>query len=721
MKKKLGYWQKAFLISLTVGLIILGIRYGLYFGFDIKLEEMFVGVQQEAFPDQCSSTETGTTSNSFKCPNDASSCSATITLDCTKSTIEPKVIFRTNALVYNGRIYSSTTDLRNTYSSKWLAVDTSNSGVLTGFVYSGYGSSTPSRCSYAGTIPITKLDGTKLVTKDGLNVALYSKSGSTYLYLCQDSKYVFFVPDLSSISIEKSATETEPYKSNNQEIVDGTANSYQCSSSTSGSVSKLISYTGSVPGTKTDTITLSKDQTLNWNGEIKYSITKIKQSECTKNVAVSGTNDKYYECISDSYGCGILSTVQKSCSPNLFDGATGTCQLPTTCKASNGQILNKGQSICVDDYTLEKCSTTTPPSISIQEVTQEGYICEGGVIKPAYNVDIKINGLTTTSIVSEIGKKIIIDVLISGTSDNKRIPVTASIEGTSVSQTRLTGDTTLTAGKVTLELDSPTEGYHTIKIFIDHPKSDYTKEYDLRVTTGLTLNLYTDNPIQYDNDYIEVRLDAYKSNENKRLIDYDYEAYFNSKKVNAYVVEPSGKNLIFLFDLTGDGTLRIRAKGTDETGITTDWTEFTEITTKETTITITPTFKSGVCPGTLENTFTTTNSVGDLIDTQNIVEIVSPLQGVSTKLSPIRVSEGTYKFTHNFAEGGQYTIKVTSTSEYGLYELGDGLGVPVSILAGCGDNPDNPDDPDTNWLMYIIFAVIIGVIVLMIVLMRKKK
>lgn len=696
-----SYWKKAFFISLAVALIILGLRYALFYGFDIRLEQMFTGVEQATFPSQCIVTENGISSNSFICPSDASSCIATITLSCSTQVSGQQVVFRG----------SSQTGVPMT-----IAVDSNYDGSLEAWSRgTSYGScsGTPSRAYEVLTY---------LPEPYQSNYA-YVYNGKVAVCDVQDGKGLYYgLGGQISTSINPIEGESCDFSQGFIRCL-GSINAYQCSQDVTGSVSKTITYSGANPGSKIEQITLTPNQKINWIGAIDYEIKRTEQSECTKNMPVSGTNDKYYECVADNNGCGVLSTIQKSCSPNLFDATTGTCQIPTTCKASNGQILNKGQTVCINKYTLEKCSTGSPPSISTQEVTQEGYICEGGVIKPAYTLDIKINGLSSSSVVAETGAKIKIDVIMFGTANNKRIPVTASIDGTAISQTRYTGDTSLTAGKVSLELDSPGEGYHNIKIFIDHPDADYLKIYELRVTSGLNLNLYTDNPTQYDNEYVELRLDAYKAGENKRLTDYQYEAYFNNNRIYADVVEPSGKNLIFLFRVKGDGILRMRAKGTDETGITTDWTSFKEINVKETTISINTNFQSGICPGTVQNTFTTTDNVGNLIDTQNSILIESPLGGKTTLISPTKISTGEYKFTYTFTDAGLYTIKLTSTSNYGVFELGDGLGEPVTILANCGGSPGGGGgvEPGTNWLMYIIFAVIIGIIILVIILMRKKR
>lgn len=668
-------------IIIPIILIVLSLSIGIYF---------ILQTPQSIIPSQCYLTEEGSTSGTYKCPTDASSCVLTLSLDCSTQVSTPKVVFRTNG--------------------NWIAWDYDSDGDLD--CYSIKSNPSPS-CNIPFTNKIllpqlSPIGGGKFLY--GSSSTVFTKKTEVESNYCADIRYLSGTGCNTAISTQGS----EYY-----EIISGTGDSYQCSESITGSISKVISYSGSVPGTKTETITLSPGQTISWNGQIDYEIKKVKNSECTQNVKVSSTS--YYKCIIGSDGCGYIDKSQViSCGDMLFNEIIGECQVPTTCIASNGQVLNKGQAVCIDKYTLEKCSTTSPPTLSVQEVINEGDICADGMIKPAYKITTSINNLAGDSIVAETNSLLKINLAITDTSNNKRIPVSASIVGTGISKSGLTGDTSLTAGKITLELTTPNEGYYTLRITVNHPDGTYTKDYELRVTSGLTLNLYADNPIQYDNQDIQVRLDAYKSAENKRLKDWDIEAYFNSQKVTPSFTEYSGKNLIFYFDLDGDGVLRIRANGQDETELWSGWTDYTEITVKETTISINTDFKTGVCPGIIENKFTTMDSNGNLIDTQNSVLIQEPLGGKTSSVTPARISKGSYKFNYNFVEGGLYTIKVTSTSDYGVYELGDGLGEPVTILGGSACSGGGEEEK-TNYLMYVIFGVIIGVIVLVIIMLRRKK
>jgi hypothetical protein len=659
---------------------------------------------QSIIPSQCTISTGGTTTGSFPCPSD-SSCIATVKLDCTKSSIEPKVIFRTNALVYNGRIYSSTTDLRNTYSNKWLAVDTSNSGVLTGFVYSGYGSSTPSRCTYAGTIAITKLDGTKLVTKDGLDVALYSKSGTTYLYLCQGSKYVSFVPDLTSISIEKSATETEPYSLNNQEIVDGTANIYQCSQSVTGSKTKLINYSGPVPGFTKESFALTSGQSINWVGDIEYTIGKTKTSECTKNVKVS--SNTYYLCITDSNGCGIVDKTQiQSCGTLLFNENTGLCETPTRCIASNGQIIQKGNTLCTSDLVLEKC--VTPPTIT-KETASSGKVCRDGKIVNAYTVSTSLSSLVLST-----SDKLKVEFVSDLTSKD----VTATIyKSSTVIQTK-TQQTS--SGKTSFTFDTLSVGYYTVKISFSDTHGDYEKTYDFQVTESLTVVLDAKSLTQFNNLPIEVMLKSYKSGNFKDLSDKQIEATFNGIAVSPETIEhPSLGLLVYYYNLKnkGDGNLRVRARGQDETGLWTDWTEYFQIEVKKASILISTEFINDKCTGTLENKFFTKDSQGNYINTNNIVKIDKPLGGSDTVSTT--GTNGKYSFSYNFIEGGLYIVRITSSNELGSSQLNAGQGQTINILTGTACNGG---DDDFDWKTLLIISVLvlgIGLFVYFVVIRRK--
>jgi hypothetical protein len=703
MEKNMKYWTKTFFIWLTVALIVLGLRYGLYYGFDVKLEQVFFGVEQETLliPETCSINTIGKSIGSFACPSTASGCLANVEMECTTQVSDQRVIFR---------------GASQTNFPSQVVVDANEDGALE--VYTRGQSyitctGTPSRASTLITYFPEPYQSNY--------VFLYS--GTLHVCDVPTGKAIKYVADGTlSTSVTPLDGESCDYTSGFIKCL-GTADAYQCSQSVTGSITKLITYSGSVKKTFNTTITMKPSQTITWNGASGSTIYTVKQqtktSACTYNKKATSTS--YYACTLDTDGCGQLATVPTICPNNqLFDDGTHLCTAPTTCPMTNGTILNTNQKICKDKYTLYSCFN--PPTFTITEVTKEGDICKNGVIGPAYTVTTTMNNLAGDIVVAETNSPLNINVAITGTTDNKRILVTASIVGKGISKSGYTGDTSLTAGKVLLELTTPSEGFYTLRITINHPDGTYIKDYELRVTSGLTLNLYADNPIQYDNAKIQVRLDAYKSGENKRLTDYQYEATFNGQRVNTSAVEPSGKNLILYFTLNGDGTLRIRAKGTDETGLTTDWTDYTEVTVKETTININTDFKTGICPGNVENRFTTTDSNNVLINTQNSVLVQEPLGGKMTVINPMKVSTGTYKFNYNFIEGGLYTIKVTSTSSYGTYELGDGLGEPITILSGsaCGGGGGG-DDPDTNWLMYIIFGVIIGVIILVVVMMKRKK
>ena len=50
-KTNKSYWTKMFLISVAALIVILALRYALFYGFDIRLEQIFTGgPQQTEFP-----------------------------------------------------------------------------------------------------------------------------------------------------------------------------------------------------------------------------------------------------------------------------------------------------------------------------------------------------------------------------------------------------------------------------------------------------------------------------------------------------------------------------------------------------------------------------------------------------------------------------------------------------------------------------------------------
>ena len=246
-KTNKSYWTKMFLISIAALLVILGLRYGLYYGFGLKLETMFTpGIQQTEFPAQCSiSTDGIATGNTYLCPSDASSCSVTVKLDCNTVVGNQQVIFRGSSQTGlpsqiavdfngNGAIESTEVYTRSTSYSQCIS-PTSNSIRLITYLPE------PFQTNYASIY----------ISRNQLSIC----QGSTaYNYVQGGTLSTSNVP-LAGESCDGSSGFIRCL---------GSTNIYQCTTSTTGSVIKAVTYSGNAAGSKTEIITLQPGQTIGW-------------------------------------------------------------------------------------------------------------------------------------------------------------------------------------------------------------------------------------------------------------------------------------------------------------------------------------------------------------------------------------------------------------------------------------------------------------------------
>ncbi len=635
----------------------------------------FFNTPQSIIPSQCTVSTGGTTTGSFSCPSD-SSCIATVKLDCNTQISAPKVIFRTNG--------------------NWIAWDYDSDGDLDCY-------SINSNPSPTCNIPFTNKILLPQLSPIARGKFLYGSSSTVFTKKTEvETNYCAGIRYLSGTGCN---TAVSPQGSEYYEITSGSANSYQCSQSVTGSKTKLISYSGSVPGFTKESFALSSGQKINWVGDIEYTISKAKTSECTKNVKV--TSNTYYLCITDSNGCGIIDRTQtQSCGTLLFNENTGLCETPTSCIASNGQIIQKGNTLCTSESVLEKC--ITPPTIT-KETASSGKVCRDGKIVDAYTVSTSLSSLVLST-----SDKLKVEFVSDLTSKD----ITATIyQSSTVIQTK-TQQTS--SGKTTFTFDTLSVGYYTVKISFSDTHGDYEKTYDFQVTESLTVVLDAKSLTQFNNLPIEVMLKSYKSGNFKDLSDKQIEATFNGIAVSPETIEhPSLGLLVYYYNLKnkGDGNLRVRARGQDETGLWTDWTEYFQIEVKKASILISTEFINDKCTGTLENKFFTKDSQGNYINTNNIVKIDKPLGGSDTVSTT--GTNGKYSFSYNFLEGGLYIVRITSSNELGSSQLNAGQGQTINILTGTACNGG---DDDFDWKTLLIISVLvlgIGLFVYFVVIRRK--
>lgn len=592
----------------------------------------------------------------YECPQDFK-CSVTPILVCNQEQTDQRVILRTNSPNFNPTSFGS--------GGVWISLDTNGDGALEGYVKT----TKQSQCIKDSQAVQNFFENR------GIGVDfIYKYNDKVFVCTSSTKSYEFEKTQLS----EDSIFPVEPYKSNQQEKYEGDL--YACS--------RVIK----IDGESKETISHYSDSPTSSSGKRgnTYSLTEGQKitSEGTGIFKVEYDSEYYEEPI-------------------------------TTCTAENNEVLNIGESTCLDQWTAEKC--LDPPQTQ-KEYAQEGQVCRDGKIEKAFEVDIDFERQVIST-----GEKFEIDFNLYDTPDNKNIDVTASImkgQQTMVSKTQKTGNTPFNAGKTHFSLDSPPIGYYTLKITFAEPDGGSTYEYDVQVTDSLSLVLRSNNPVQFDNKDVEVILESYKGGGFKSLSNYEMDAMFNGIKKYPSIVETGGVGILkFNFDLSGDGILRVRARGSDETGLWTQWTNYYEVNVKEATILFDTDFLSNKCTGTYTNSFSTKDSSGSLVDTNNIVKIERPLGGQIDTPS-LTGSGGNYQFTYNFDQQGLYVVKITSSDELlGTSQLNGGSGQTITILGGgnCGGGGDVTGG--INWTMWVIIGglvLAIGVFIFIIFFRRKK-
>lgn len=605
-----------------------------------------------------------TVQGGFDCPTNKY-CTATPILKCTTQTSQA-VNFRTNSL--------SLADYAK--SGAWIAISCvpmSSEGkheCIPTSDLKGYCLASSSSQDAIGDFLKSTLFGSDIRI---YNSRIYVRGGTS-------NRYYKYEP---CIFAELSISPTEPYKTNQQEMYSG--NLYSCSRTVSitGEVKETMSWASNTPtptsGQRGNTYSLTGGQSITSSGtggfEVEYSINDIPI---------------------------------------------------TTCTTSNGTILQMGSAgVCTNPYLLEKCENIGgKPTLSRQNAVPP-QVCRDGAITDAYHVEITIPKLVISK-----SEKLNIQFYLKDTPTNKNIDVTASITKANfnpVSQTHTTGSTYTTAGKTSFIFDAPPIGYYTLTIAFSHPDGDFSQSYNLQVTDDLTLTLTTANPVQYDSSAPEITLNSFKSGSAKDLTAWDLEAKYNGNLISEYTTEhPNVGSRKFIFTSLvgkGDGTLRVRARGNDETGLWTEWTEYFDITVKKASILVSANFETDKCAGVITQRFETKDSLGNYVGTTNTVTIEKPLGGTDT--ASVTGANGQYQFSYNFAEGGIYTIRITSNNPtLGTSQLNSGQGQIVNILTGASCNDNRCEGFWECYQNYIIFGGIglaIIVSVYLIFFFRRKK
>lgn len=262
---------------------------------------VFLPSEQSIAPSQCELKTQGSVFNTYKCPDSAGSCDIKISLFCNTQVTTQKIVFRG----------SSQTEI-----PQQIAIDSNNDGALESF---SRGTSTLSNCPSGSIVYLPEPFQSSFVFQ-------YNSK----IYVCSGNKGYNYVSG-GSISTSSSPLSNEACDGSSGFIrCAGDINTYQCSQSVTGSITKIISYSGSGSGFKNDSFTINKGQTINWNGKIEYTEKTIKQSECTNDVVDENDPSVYYSCVLDNNGCGKIDRLNPNeCAGNqIYNEVSHQCSSP---------------------------------------------------------------------------------------------------------------------------------------------------------------------------------------------------------------------------------------------------------------------------------------------------------------------------------------------------------------------------------------------------------
>jgi len=378
--------------------------------------------------------------------------------------------------------------------------------------------------------------------------------------------------------------------------------------------------------------------------------------------------------------------------------------------------LQIGQKACDGRLLLECKLADETPILEKTDCAIDNLKCDPSGIascEPPYTVNILVNDVEPEeNKVIQImrASEIKIEFTINEIEQNIRREVIATIEGEDTDT-----DFSREPNKL-LVLEAPnTIGFYDLAISMNHPDVDYLKEFEIQVIEPISIQLSPINPIQFDNQLIKVKALITQSGASTNLVDWDWETYIfpQNRRITPAEEYKSGTGVyISEYDITGENTLRARFKAQHEKGgIWTDWTDWVEVRIREAGIIIETDFVSDVEPGYYINKFKTKDPSGNLIDTSNIVSVISQKRGLI--VVPVDGSNGEYSFSYNFDDGDLYRIKIKSTNpELGTQELNNGIGETINVFKKGSEGIN---------IMYVVLVVfIVGIIGLGYIIYRQR-
>jgi hypothetical protein len=637
-------------------------------------------VPQSTLP-TCAVSSEGTDLNYYKCPNNVDSCSVDIKLECDTRTSEPLVIFRTDG--DTKKQISSSSDMKAKYEDKWVAVDLNPSDenyALTRFTYEGRGTDSDGDCF--GQEKLRKADGTIIALNDGTNLVWRDTGTIKALYIINNCRqYAKFELAITNQNIETSTSPVLKYSLNNQEVVAGSQDIYQCSQDITGSREETITYSGKEDGETLRSFNLNSGDAINWDGRIDWEEISLRLSQCVPGLSQADSSDKsmYYECKPDNLGCGFLDINN-----------------PQFCDV--GFIFDENEQECIPPYTLE--ITTNKELYSNQD-----------------NIEVIIE---------------IKDTVIRG---NKEILVTLVDANTNEQKTFVTSSTNARGETLPINLGNyPNGEYKIIAKTLNHELGEVIKEKKIKVTVPIFLSLDTSDfgKIQYSPSTIKVRAkvaDSSGNPENVQRFEYDGSTC-GSKSIVQEITSNREQTGVYILNVPIDEEcdLTFKVRAVDNSGFKSEQDTLT-ITVNKASIFIQPELApiTDADAGRHTISFKTLDISQQPIDSSNIITILDSDGCESGKFCNIDNTflpnaivvgdNGFYTFTYDF-KAGLNTIKIRSSAQ-NIESTTQEFTVNLFDRGGSGGGDDTPGGIDLSIIITAI--VVLGGLALFFWFVFRKK
>lgn len=611
---------------------------------------------QTVIPPTCSVDTTGSVLNTYRCGQGNSaidSCSASVTLTCNVPSTSPEVILRWS---------------ENVFRPNQIAVDKDNDGDLDRLIYTDdqVSNSIPLYIRFPNPI------SSSYVARSGSTIAVCAPNPSGSIG-CR--RYI------DGGSIPTDAVPTEPYASSGRELIDGTTNIYQCTQQITGSVTRTVSYSGNTPGTRSETVSLTNGQTINWNGaygnRINYTESDVMQSQCTRNEADNNDPSIYYLCVVNNNGCGVLDTTR-----------------PQYC--ADNEIYNEENQDC----------------------------------QPPYNLNINL-----AEDLFAINEDIVGSVQIADTPQRAFIDVRIELLDSLNRQTDVGTITTNTQGRANFNFDGQSlTGEYTIRATtLNHPAGSITTQRGIRVEAPIFLRLAPEpDVIQYTSSPIQARAFVTNANdqpENVQSWDFAGTRCGNvdvSRDVAVQRVRTG--EYVLSVDVESECNFIYQVIAVDQSGFRSE-ADALSITVREASIVITPDLSSvqDQDEGRHTITFLTLDQNNQPVQTSNQVTIIDSdgcrsgeyclIDGANIPSVTVSGTNGNYQFSHNFKDGLN-TIQITSThSTFGSTTQQ----FVVNLFPSGQTDPGDGGEGSNIGLIITIIVVVLGVGLFFYLVFRRRK